>query len=164
MVFRGRLRFPDAELARRAAEHLERLGVFAGRVAVSGPDVELDVRVSAEAADYPDALTALDEVSDLALGGSVTARLGGNPTDWVGASAPLPGLDALSHEAQELIRAIIGGDTEALAEERAVDAALERELLAGASLLDTPEQHALLERLLGRAAPAVTSRDPAASG
>lgn len=166
MVFRGRLRFPDAEQARRAAEHLERLGVFAGQVAVTGPDIALDVRVSGEAADYPDALTALDEVSDLALGGSVTARLGGNPSDWVGASAPLPGLDTLSHQAQELLRAVIGGDAEALEEggEALLDPALERELRAGAALLDTPEQRALLEGLLARAAQAVTSRGPAASG
>jgi len=166
MVFRGRLRFPDAEQARRAAEHLERLDVFTGRIVLAGPAVELDVRTEAEATDYPDALAALDEISDAAVGGSVTARLGGHPSDWVGASAPLPALDGLSQEAQELLRAILGGSLESLDEGPPIvlDDALCDELRAGAAVLDTPEQLALLDALLGQGAATVTSRGPASSG
>lgn len=166
MVFRGRLRYPGAEQARRAASQLERLDLFMGRVTVAGPTLEMDIVVSAEAGDYPDALAALDDIADTALGGSITARLGGHPSDWVGASAPLPGLEALSHEAQELLRAVIGGDAEAVEAgiDGVLDAGLRDELLTGSTLLDTPEQHELLERLVGQPADAITSRGPASSG
>lgn len=152
MVFQGRLRFADAERAQQAVERLRRVELLSESVARDGPVLRVDAQGVADAAQYPELIALLDEVADEAIGGSVTARLGGQPSDWVGAAGPLPGVEGLSPEAQDLLRACIGGDADAVEagrEDVVASDTLVAELVAGYPLLEDPEQRALLVLLVG---------------